>query len=191
MEDKRYWDVIAVACPHDDGPDREVRWYDNLVEQLMTMPPELIVRFDHWFDCRVDAAYTRDLLNAADLVNYGTSDDGFYYFRCWLVGMGKAVYQAALADPDSLADVVDPARDDHEAEIYPAPRRAWERLGLAEEDFDRAYKALGRRRRPKLGDDWDVGDAEEVRRRWPRLAALYFESPGPDAAEGADDGDLE
>lgn len=32
------------------------------------------------------------------------SDDSFIDFRAWLVGQGKAVYMAALKDPDSLAD---------------------------------------------------------------------------------------
>src|SRR4051812_39120992 len=158
MDDKRFWDLIAFACPHGDDPDLEVEWYDNLVEQLMTLPPVEIVRFDRWFDDKVDALYTRDLWNAADLVNYGSSDDGFYYFRCWLVGMGRRVYEAALRDPDSLADVTDPQRDDHEAEIYSVARDAWELLGLAPDDFDRAYRALGRRKKPRLaGSHWDIG----------------------------------
>ena len=35
----------------------------------------------------------------------GCSDDSFSYFRSWLIVQGKDVYMAALADPDSLADV--------------------------------------------------------------------------------------
>src|SRR5262245_46310473 len=175
MDDKRFWDVIAFACKH-DVEDFYGEWSGPLVEALATLPPEDVVCFDRWFDDRTDALYTRNHWGAAYLINGGASDDGFYYWRCWLVGMGKTIYEAALKDPDSLADVVDPARDDYEAEIYGVARGAWERLGLAEADFDRADRALGKRKNVKLaGRDWDFDDDAQVRKRFPRLADLYFD----------------
>lgn len=42
-------------------------------------------------------------LGAAYVINGGCSDDGFIDFRSWLIAQGKAVYDAALADPESLA----------------------------------------------------------------------------------------
>ncbi len=38
-------------------------------------------------------------------MNGGDSDDRFRHFRDWLISEGEAVYEAALADPQSLADV--------------------------------------------------------------------------------------
>ena len=43
---------------------------------------------------------------AGIMKEYGCSDDGFIDFRAWLIAQGREVYFAALADPDSLADVV-------------------------------------------------------------------------------------
>jgi Protein of unknown function (DUF4240) len=48
--------------------------------------------------------YRLALWGAAYLINGGCSDDGFDYFRGWLLSQGHATWQAALADPDSLAD---------------------------------------------------------------------------------------
>jgi hypothetical protein len=45
----------------------------------------------------------RDQWGAAYLANGGCSDDGFDYFRGWLIGQGRKVYETVLADPDSLA----------------------------------------------------------------------------------------
>ena len=45
-----------------------------------------------------------ELWDAAYLINAGCGDDGFHYFRGWLLGQGHAIWQAALAAPDSLAD---------------------------------------------------------------------------------------
>ena len=76
-------------------------------------------------DQQMDRAYHRDLWQAAVLINGGASDDGFYYFRLWLVGMGKAVFAAALENPDSLANVVDPECMEYEAGMYGSARNAW------------------------------------------------------------------
>jgi len=32
-------------------------------------------------------------------------NDGFAYFRCWLIGQGRLVYERAMADPDSLGEI--------------------------------------------------------------------------------------
>jgi hypothetical protein len=176
MADKRFWDLIAVACKHNVEGDFTDEWSLPLVEQLMTLPPADIVRFDRWFDEQTDALYTRDHWGAAYFINGGASDDGFYYFRCWLVGMGKQIYEAALKDPDSLVDVlVDADRLDCEAEIYGAAHIAWENLGRSEEEFDEVDEALGERQagRKLTGKKWDFGSSAERRRRFPRLVALF------------------
>jgi hypothetical protein len=191
MDDKRFWDIISVACPPPEDPNFEIAWHDNLVNLLKMLPPQDIVRFDRFFDEKTDALYTQDHWGAAYLINGGASDDGFYYWRCWLVGMGKQVYEAALANPDTLADVVTPLYD-YEAEIYGVARNAWEQLGLAYEDFDKASEALGDRVHPGLtGDDWNFDDNEEIQRRFPRLAAMYLDDDFVDDLDEAEGDDWE
>ena len=51
------------------------------------------------------ASYREDLWGAAYLINGGASDDGFEYFRGWLMTQGRAVFARAVADPDSLAEL--------------------------------------------------------------------------------------
>jgi hypothetical protein len=179
LPDKRFWDIIAVGCPHDAVPDE---WLDTLCPELAKLDLDELAFFDNRFDELTDAAYRRDLWSVAALINCGASDDGFYYFRCWLVGMGKLVYEAALANPDSLADVCVP-EEDYEAEIYGAIRIAWcNYRGGSEEELDRAFERLRRRRRVKLtGKELDFHDAK-VRKRFPRLTALYLEE-GPEEGE--------
>jgi hypothetical protein len=170
---KRFWDIIDTACPA-DGDEEE--WYDGLIQTVAKLAPEDILAFDWRFDALTSAAYTVDLWGAAYLINGGASDDGFYYFRCWLVCKGKQVYEAALANPDSLADVVQ-ADQEYEAEIYSAPGYAWlEATGRAIEDFWAERDKLPRNPRQELqGEDWNFDDDEEVRRRFPRLARMYLD----------------
>ena len=43
---------------------------------------------------------------AGVMKEYGCSDDGFIDFRAWLIAQGRDTYLSALADPDSLAEVI-------------------------------------------------------------------------------------
>src|SRR5581483_9859825 len=160
MNEKRFWDILGASCPR--GADSG-EWFDRLVRELKKLPPEEILAFERLFDAKTAAAYTNDLWGAAYLINGGASDDGFYDFRCWLVGMGKQVYDAALADPDSLAEVLPLDDDVAEAEIHAAGYRAWEELGLDAQAREDALTASGSSPDGDLqGDDWDFDDDDEV-----------------------------
>jgi hypothetical protein len=169
MDQDRFWDIIAEACPSD--PRQSERWDERLQSALRKLPPDEIIEWNHIFDRLAARAYTVDLWGAAYIINGGASDDGFYYFRCWLICMGRGVYEAAVADPDCLADVVVPGVD-AEAETYAAAHLAWMAV-TGRPDTD-PYPARNEHAELR-GEDWDFDDDEEVRSRLPRLAALYLE----------------
>jgi hypothetical protein len=167
VDETRFWDIIAEACRSD--PHCANAWDGRLQAELEKLPPDEIIEWNHIFDGLAAQAYTVDLWGAAYTINGGASDDGFYYFRCWLIGMGRQVYEAAVRDPDSLAAVVVPGLD-AEAEIYAAAHQAWMAV-TGRPDTD-SYPA--RKERAELrGEDWDFDDDDEVARRLPRLAAIY------------------
>jgi hypothetical protein len=122
-------------------------------------------------------SYRADLWAAAYIINGGASDDGFDYFRGWLIAQGRSAYEAALAAPDSLAELPAVVRAQQIGEDL------WgeDILGVA---WD-AYKAATGEALPRdgvtapfpdLDPDWDFDfdDDAEMRRRLPRLATLYF-----------------
>jgi hypothetical protein len=171
MDAKQFWDIIEASCSDPRSVDD---WNDVLFQELARLRPEAILQFDRIFDELACAAYTVDLWGAAYLINGGASDDGFYYFRCWLIGMGKQAYENALADPDTLADVVVPDLDG-EAEIYAEAQKAWERVtGEPNTEYPLVLPARcdgGTLR----GKNWDFDDDAEMRKRFPRLSAIYLE----------------
>jgi hypothetical protein len=169
MNEERFWKVIAKACRSD--PHTAEEWAERLQVLLEKLNPNEIVEWNHIFDRLAARAYTVDLWGAAYRINGGASDDGFYYFRCWLIGMGRAVYQAAIADPDSLADAVVHGVD-AEAEIYAAAHQAW--LSVTGRPDTDPYPARSERAELQ-GADWDFDSDNEFRRRMPRLAAMYLE----------------
>jgi hypothetical protein len=169
MDEEQFWDIVARACR--SNPRTAGEWGQWLQAELKCLEPAKIIEWNHIFDRLAARAYTVDLWGAAYIINGAAYDDEFYNFRCWLIGMGQDVYEDAVANPDSLADVVVPGFD-AEAEIYAAAHVAWMAVtGRLDTD---PYPA--RKERAELrGEDWEFDDDEELRRRLPRLAAMYLD----------------
>ena len=174
-----FWEHIQKSKRKDPEAHAE-----KLTARLSKLKPDEIIDFGHWWDAMKREAYHWNLWGAAYLINGGCSDDGFIDFRSWLVLRGRDVFQAAVTDPDTLAALrVEP--DEAECECYPA-MRAWFTATKTEENdagYD-AYNAAeqarhpGREPVPELGDGWDFEDDAEMRKRYPRLSALYTDREG-------------
>lgn len=104
MDKAQFWQLIEEA-KEKSGADCEAQ-AKLLQSSLVSLPADEIAAFDRIFNELRAAAYRWDLWGAAYLINGGCSDDGFEYFRWWLIGQGKAMYEAALAAPDNLADLI-------------------------------------------------------------------------------------
>jgi len=106
MDPRHFGQLIDHSKAESEGDcDRQA---DALKALLLEVPATAIMAFDRLFEHYVDQAYRNDLWAAAYIINGGCSDDGFEYFRRWLIGQGEAVYTAALRDPESLLSVVTP-----------------------------------------------------------------------------------
>jgi hypothetical protein len=101
---------------------------------------------------------------AAFLMNGGCSDDGFRYFRDWLVSEGEAVFEAALDDPESLASKKPGAEFELESFGYVAAE-VYEQMTDAEMPRGRAQESAS-----PAGKAWEESDLPA---RFPRLAARF------------------
>jgi len=104
MDKAQFWRLIEDAKEKSGGDCEEQA--ELLKRALVKLPPEEIIAFDRIMDELLGQAYRWDLWGAAYLINGGASDDGFEYFCRWLIAQGRAVFEAALAQPDSLADLI-------------------------------------------------------------------------------------
>jgi hypothetical protein len=155
--------------------------YSEAAAALSRLSFEEIVAFEDIFDQMTNVAYSVDLWGAAYIINGGASDDGFYYFRTWLVWQGHKVFAAALLNPDSLAHVVDPSRDCESEEYNIAALALQVKTGRPFiECFDEVGRIRDREPRVLQGQNWDFNDDDEVRRRFPRLSHIYHRGPEPD-----------
>ena len=72
---------------------------------LSAYPREEIVAAERVSQELMAGFYRTPLWGAAYVINGGCSDDGFDYFRGWLILQGREVFEHVVADPDVLADL--------------------------------------------------------------------------------------
>jgi hypothetical protein len=102
MSAEKFWRIIERAAESDHDPGAHV---NALRTSLLELSLEEIISFEAAFRRYLNEAYTWDLWGAAYVIHGGCSNDGFEYFRRWLVSRGRDVYEAALTNPDSLAQL--------------------------------------------------------------------------------------
>jgi hypothetical protein len=182
-----FWTLMEASAHA--GPTRRDR-EDFLFKRLWRAPRRHLLDFVQLLAATREPANTYNLWNAAEIINRGwCSDDGFHYFQMWLVGQGRAVYEAAVADPDSLAaapevrrlaGLAEITRDEDLAEWetleYLAPRVGDERGDFDGDLRDVVSEERGVRLRydPNPDDvEWAGLDTARLALAYPRLWALF------------------
>lgn len=76
------------------------------------MSREDIIVFNRIYHQKMRRAYTWDLWAAGYIIGRGCSDDGFTEFRNYVIGHGREFYEAALRDPDGMAETLGTVREE-------------------------------------------------------------------------------
>jgi hypothetical protein len=178
MDREQFWTLVETARTVSGGDCQTQA--GRLVAALAQRSVNEVLAWDQIRHELLAESYRWELWGAAYLINGGCGDDGFDYFRGWLLSQGRAIWEATVADPDSLAA--------HPEVRGRRPLEEWSDLLECDDMLYIAYDAyqamtgqelsvevLSRRprpRRPELGDGWDFEDATEMRQRYPRLWAV-------------------
>jgi Protein of unknown function (DUF4240) len=101
MPEERFWTLIDGAA-HGNNEARVA----NLRDGLSKLTADELIGFSLAFGSKLNDAYTWDLWAAAYVANGGASDDGFAYFRYWLISRGREAFERVVKEPDNLADIV-------------------------------------------------------------------------------------
>jgi len=129
MDETDFWEIIDTAREAAGGDPEEHA--DLLVDRLTQLDPDSVADFARHFETRFKRAYRWDVWAAADIMLAGAGDDAFDFFRCWLIGRGRHVFEGTLHNPDELANLVadfDPAADGDAEDLGYAADEAYERL---------------------------------------------------------------
>lgn len=160
MDLEQFWALIAQS--RQDAAGNLSAQEKALAKLLAELEPDELVDFDKHYHDMLDVAYRWDLWAAAYILNGGCSDDGFDYFRDWLIAQGETVFVAALQNPESLCAVAVPYACEAETFRYIVGE-------VYEEKFDAALPFALRDPAPLQGEEWDEDTVETL---YPKLAAL-------------------
>jgi hypothetical protein len=181
-----FWALIQGSSTSTKSQRERTQW---LTEHLARLPVPAIIEFELHLAAQRKRVDTRLMWGAAWNIMQGwCSDDSFFYFQPWLVGLGRDTFERVADNPDSLAGIPQihrlagrPRSDwsDHEWPEWEllnyVARNAYE-LATGEEDgLDNALEAQGRHRicdAAPEDDRWDYDDLDQRLARLPRLTAL-------------------
>ena len=171
-----FWRLIELSRKGSEG-DLYVQ-LDNLRDRLMKLPEEELRSFDRVFWELMDESYRADLWGAAYVIKGGCSDDGFDYFRAWLIMQGEQPFTEALRNPDGLAPRARRAQEmgsEFEFEDVLSIAGAVYEAQTGRSDFNQNQPT---REASLVGDldAWSDVDstAENTRRLYPRLCKLFL-----------------
>ena len=169
MTRETFWkliDTTRVAAKND--PDGQCK---RLTTHLKTLPDDELISFHTHFDALYAPTYRMDLWGAAYIINGGCSDDCFDYFRAWLIGRGQDPYEAALANPDSLADVAE-EEDCEQEELLSLAIGVWLKRHKKDWGNDTPFPST-----PSSDPgpaEWEEDDEESLARLYPRLYEKFW-----------------
>lgn len=159
ITEEQFWAIIEKS---DKGK--------YLEDELSKLTVDEILGYIHWWEYFHKQSYKQDLWAVAYTVMGGCSDDGFDYFRFWLISRGKDVYMNALSNADSLCDVFTAGDYPEWEEISYVPNRVLEDnydidFYAYEADGDVEYESIPL---PRLNFEWEEDDEDSIRKVCPR-----------------------
>lgn len=171
-----FWDVIDQARTRGKTCAVSAR---DLELTLSKLPSTQIEAFARDQEALMRDSYRWDLWGAAFVINGGCSDDGFDYFRGWLMLQGRDVWESALRDPESLAGVSFEGDAECEDALY-AVGKAYEQV--AGRTIPSSRDQLPRE---PTGTAWQETDLEALYPKlWKHFAAKGAQGEGLDSESG-------
>jgi hypothetical protein len=103
MDTVFFWKIMdyAFAKAKFDNKLKE----QTILDQLIKLTPEQIQEFEIIFQQMNQKASTWNNMAAHTIIEGGSSDDTYYYFRCWLISLGQKNFEETIKDPDYLASL--------------------------------------------------------------------------------------
>lgn len=172
MNEGEFWKIINYASEV-AGEDQE-KEQQLIIQKLSEYPAEQIVDFELIFTKKLIAINDFEILAAATIIEGSITDDGWLYFKCWLVSRGETIYNETIKNPEYLASVTQMGVvADFESMLYVSTEAYKKSTGKTEvdESFPREiafkkglnYESDGAR---MVGKDWKPEDLPKL---YPKL----------------------
>ncbi len=165
LKEDIFWNIIDTSIKRSNDIDEQE---EILISELEKMSIQEMLSFKLRVEDLANAIHTSEMWCAGYLMNGGCSDDGFDYFKNWVISRGKEVYYKAKENPDNLSDYYTEENEgefEFESLDYVAVD-AFE--NKTEEDL---YDYMPERtfNRSDFEFNWDEDDEESMKRICPKL----------------------
>lgn len=160
---EQFWEIVDHSAQYAGNDAKQI---EALKARLETLSQDELISFKHADDIYSSDAYSWLMWGAAYVINSGCSDDGFEYFRSWLISRGSKVCRAAVNDPDSLAELQNVGYAEFELFSYVVDEVYEAKFGT---DIPIIYRGTGSYD-PK-GEQWEEEDLPQL---LPKLSAKYL-----------------
>lgn len=172
MDEEQFWAIVQTAV--DEAGNDEDEYLEVAKRELSKLSLKEMIGFRLRTDKLLYDSYTSEMWCAGYLMNGGCSDDGFEYFRLWVISRGRKAYEAAMANPDNLIDYIgdDDEMDFFEFELfwYVALEAFEEAVDAELYDYidDENFKTC-EGNYPNFEFNWEEDEPESMQKLCPRL----------------------
>ena len=115
LEEARFWEIVATSLKNSNG---EIEQEVILINEIAKLSPKEMIGFRLRTDKLLYDTYNSEMWCAGYIMNGGCSDDGFEYFRNWIISTGKKSYYQAKENPDNLISEVSEGKEFYEFESF-------------------------------------------------------------------------
>ena len=99
FSEEDFWNIIEKTNQQCDG-DKDYQ-AELITEILSVRPFDDLFQFDRIINELYSKSYRSDWWGVAYLINGGCSDDGFDYFRLYVISLGRRIFEEALDNPET------------------------------------------------------------------------------------------
>lgn len=99
LDETIFWNIVDASVKNAQNQDVQESF---LVKEIEKLTPKQMIGFRLRTDKLLYDTYNSEMWCAGYIMNGGCSDDGFEYFRNWIISRGKDTYYKAKENPDSL-----------------------------------------------------------------------------------------
>ncbi|MEZ4936905.1 MAG: DUF4240 domain-containing protein [Crocinitomicaceae bacterium] len=175
LDEDIFWEIVDSSVRNSKNQFQQEQY---LIREISKLTPKQMVGFRLRTDKLLYDTYNSEMWCAGYIMNGGCSDDGFEYFRNWVISRGKSAYYKAKENPDSLIDEKDNGEDgmfDFEGFWYVALDAFNKKTGkdlYDYIDYDNFKTSEGSY--PQFEFTWEEENPESMKKLCPRLFEHFW-----------------
>jgi hypothetical protein len=169
IDEEKYWEIISKSLKNSQD---QIEQESFLINEISKLSLEEIIGFRLRTDKFLYDTYNSEMWCAGYILNSGCSDDGFEYFRNWVISRGKEVYYSSKSSPDSLINQVLEDIDEYDFEsFWYVALEAFEKVtgknssNFIDEDNFKTCEGYY----PDFDFNWEEDDPESMKKICPQL----------------------